>query len=386
MKYSTKFIHTSDLQIGMRLWFLGDDGQPVFDADRLDAIRRIGEIAVEEHADFIVIAGDVFDDNALNPRVLGRAVEALKALPVPVLLLPGNHDPLTADSIFRKLSDTSDSNLVIITDNEPIGVKPHVEVVGAPWRSKHPVGDLVHEALADLEPTENIRVCLAHGQFESWGAENRVGLIDEDMVTHALDEGIIDYVALGDTHSTTQLDTKGRIWFSGAPETTDFKEDSGGGEVDSGNVLVVSVEKQDARATVTVTPRQVGKWQFEALSAHLYSREDVENFLTRLDGFADKSRTVIKYALTGTLNMTDYRFLQEELAAREPLFVSLRERKRLMNLHIEPNEDELAELDMGGVATAAVEELMGESPSQTADSTSRDAVNLLFRLAKELAK
>ena len=98
----TTFIHTSDLQLGMRRKFLSPEAQSRFDDARLRAVTRIGELAVERGAEFIVVAGDVFEHNSLEPKTLGRALEVLRKLPVPVYLLPGNHDPLVADSILSR--------------------------------------------------------------------------------------------------------------------------------------------------------------------------------------------------------------------------------------------------------------------------------------------
>ena len=64
------FIHSSDFQLGMTRWFLDDDAQSRFDDSRLRAIARLGDLAEESGAEFIVVAGDVFDANALKPQTM----------------------------------------------------------------------------------------------------------------------------------------------------------------------------------------------------------------------------------------------------------------------------------------------------------------------------
>lgn len=377
------FIHTSDLQLGMIRWYLGDDGQALFDDSRLKAVARLGELAAEHGAAFIVVAGDVFEHNSLSDRVTGRALEALRALPVPVYLLPGNHDPLVADSIFRRTDGVD--GVHVVADSEPIEVADGVELVGAPWRSKHPTGDLVRAMLEPLAPTEKIRVGLAHGQVEAFGGEPAPGLIDLANVETKLSDGTLDYLALGDTHSTASLGDSGAVWFSGSPETTDYHErvgDETGGEHDSGNSLVVTVEKTGAgQAHVEVEKAAVGEWTFDALHEELYSQEDVDAFLAKLDAYPDKTRTCIKYALAGSLSLTATRALQEGLDARVPVFTALYDRERLNELTLEPEDDELASLELGGVAGEAMAELLRE---ELDDAEARDAVNLLFRLTKEI--
>ena len=85
--------------------FLSPEAQARFDESRERSIDALGNLARDRGADFIVIAGDVFEHNSLEERTLGRALEALRRLPVPVFLLPGNHDPLVADSIFSRTED-----------------------------------------------------------------------------------------------------------------------------------------------------------------------------------------------------------------------------------------------------------------------------------------
>lgn len=374
------FVHTSDLQLGMTRWFLGADNQPLFDESRRHAIARLGQLATENDASFIVVAGDVFEHNSLSDRVLLRALESFSALPVPVYLLPGNHDPLVADSIFRRTEGIA--GVRVVSSSEPIEVAPGVELVGAPWRTKFPTGDLVYSMLAPLEATDNIRIGLAHGQTESRSNELVPGLIDLDYVESALDDRRLDYLALGDTHSTMSLGRTGKVWFSGTPETTDFVEDDGGGESNSGNALVVTIDKTAETSSVTAVSHPVGKWTFAAIKAELYDRTDIDQFFTRLDGYPDKARTVIKYALQGTLSLSDTQVLTEGLATRAPVFAALYERTRLMDLHLEPGEEEIEALTLGGVAAGALHELMGD----TEDDVARDAVNLMFRLSQEVSK
>ncbi|AWB82137.1 DNA repair exonuclease [Corynebacterium yudongzhengii] len=373
-----KFLHTSDLQLGMRRWFLSDEDQANFDAARLEALTTLGQLAEEHGAEFIVIAGDVFEHNSLSNRVIERVKEQLRRLKVPVYLLPGNHDPLVADNVFLRTEDLD--GVHVLSDNRPVKVREGVEVVGAPWRSKAPVGDLVAEMLSDLEPTDNIRIGVAHGQVESRSQEIVPGLIDLETVEKAIAERRLDYLALGDTHSTQSLGATGRVWFSGAPETTDFAEPGGGGEADSGNALLVTVQKgEEVRVDVDKLP--MGRWTFEALADDLYDRADVDAFLARLDAYPEKTTTVIKYALTGTLSLSDTRYLHEELSRRADVFGALYERVRLMNLHLQPGEEEIEDLELGGVAGAALQELLDdrEQPGR------QDAINLLFRLAQEVA-
>ncbi|MGP6173474.1 metallophosphoesterase family protein [Corynebacterium sp. A21] len=370
-----KFLHTSDLQIGMTRSFLDADAQARFNDARIRAINRIGEVALVHDCEFIVVAGDVFEANSLSAQTTSRAVEALKQLPVPVYLLPGNHDPLVADSIFYRTSGIEGVHL--LGDATPVEVSPGVQVLGAPLKSRYATTDLVRQALEPLDPFEGVRIAVGHGQAFSRATEAKPDLIDLAFVEQKLSEGVIDYLALGDTHSAQPVGSSGKVWFSGAPETTDFHDLTPGvegGELNSGKVLVVSV----AAGEVAVSEVEVGQWTFHALDADLTSTSDVQEFLGRLEAYPEKSTTVIKYALRGTLGLVDHRLLAAGVDRLRPAFAALYERTRLMDLHLEPGEDELADLGISGYAAAALTELV----ERREEPEARDALNLLFRLSQ----
>lgn len=390
----TTFIHSSDLQIGMTRKFLSPEAQARFDESRERSIDALGNLARDRGAEFIVIAGDVFEHNSLEERTLGRALEALRRLPVPVFLLPGNHDPLVADSIFSRTEDIE--NVTVLSSSEPIEAVDGVDIVGAPLLTKYPSDDLCAQAVRALEPSGRVRILVGHGQVEGFGTDDDEALIHLDPLEDALSRGVIDYVALGDSHSTASLGSSGKVWFSGAPETTDYAERSGtsgpagssgfsgavaGGESDSGNALVVTVTKDGGASEVSVDKVRTGIWTFDALGWEVTDADDVAEVIDQLRAYPDKDRTVIKYALTGTLGLEATRTLARELAALEPVFAALYERDRLMDLHLEPGEEELDNLPLTGYASQAMHQLVGEAAQ--GDPTARDAVNLLFRFSQE---
>ncbi|AIT88863.1 metallophosphoesterase family protein [Corynebacterium ulcerans] len=367
------FLHTSDLQIGMIRWFLDSDAQARFDDARINAITRLGAIAEEMNCEFIVMSGDVFEHNSLEKKTSGRALEALKKLPVPVYLLSGNHDPLVADSLFYQAENME--NVHVLSDSSPVEVRRGVEIVGAPLTTKRATYDVLGGALGALTPTDAIRIAVGHGQTEARTNDIVPDLINLDLAESKLADASVDYIALGDTHSTQAVGETGRMWYSGAPETTDFYEvATGGGETDSGNVLVVTAGK----GTAEVAKIPCGAWIFEALTVSINSQEEAEAFISTLETYPDKSTTVIKYALQGTVSLATMKYLEQEIARLQPIFAALYERPRLMDFHVEPSEEELSDLGLYGFAKTTLEELAAAD-----NQTARDAVNLLFRLSKE---
>ncbi|HET9875907.1 MAG TPA: exonuclease SbcCD subunit D, partial [Mycobacterium sp.] len=73
-----RFVHTADWQLGMTRHFLSTDAQPRYSAARRDAVAEVGELAVEAGAEFVVVAGDVFEHNQLAPQVISQSLEAMR--------------------------------------------------------------------------------------------------------------------------------------------------------------------------------------------------------------------------------------------------------------------------------------------------------------------
>jgi len=98
---STRFLHTADWQIGLHAHYIPGDAGALVRRERLRTLHRIGAVARETRAEFVVVAGDVFEDHGLRPQTLHHAFEAMGQIGVPIYLLPGNHDPLSSDAVYR---------------------------------------------------------------------------------------------------------------------------------------------------------------------------------------------------------------------------------------------------------------------------------------------
>ena len=64
---TVKFIHTSDWQIGKVFRFVDNATMGILQEARLRSISRLGELAKEHGAAHVLVAGDVYDMEALSP-------------------------------------------------------------------------------------------------------------------------------------------------------------------------------------------------------------------------------------------------------------------------------------------------------------------------------
>jgi len=370
-----RFLHTSDWQLGMTRAFLTPEASPRFSQARIDAIATLGRLAAEHEAKFIVVAGDVFESSQISRETLVRTLEALKRIPVPVFLLPGNHDPLDGASIFstKEFRDAPD-HVIVIRDQTPIPVPgaEGVEVVGSPWRTKHPNADLCAELAAALDPAPAgvTRIAVCHGQTDNLSPDaSQPAIIDLASAGVAIRENRFHYLALGDRHSVTPAGDTGRVWYSGAPVATDFVEE------DPNQALLVDVEA----GRCEVTPLAVGDWHFVAEHFTVNDADDVERFRTWLDELPGKERTAVKVGFTGSVNLATAGALDEVMETRRELFASLRRRERTTDLAVVPDELDQDSVSLSGYAKATWDELLAES--EAGDETAGDALRLLYRLS-----
>jgi DNA repair exonuclease SbcCD nuclease subunit len=373
-----RFLHTADWQLGMTRHFLAGDAQPRYSAARRDAVAGLGALAAEVGAEFVVVAGDVFEHNQLAPQVIGQSLQAMRAIGIPVYLLPGNHDPLDASSVFTSALFTAEcpDNVVVLDRAGIHQVRPGLEIVAAPWRSKAPTTDLVADVLDDLDAGPVTRVLVAHGGVDVLDPDReKPSLIRLDRLEEALARGAVHYVALGDKHSLTQVGDSGRVWYSGSPEVTNFDDV----ESNPGHVLVVDIDETNA---VSVTARHVGHWRFVTLHREVDTSRDIADLDVNLDLMTEKDRTVVRLALTGSLTVTDRAALDGCLDRYARLFAWLGLWERHTDLAVIPADGEFTDLGIGGFAAAAVEELVAAARGDDTDSAgdAQAALALLLRL------
>ncbi|MFK5635164.1 metallophosphoesterase [Ornithinimicrobium sp. LYQ103] len=353
-----RFLHSADWQIGMTRRFLSTEAQARFSAARVDAIRRLGRVADQQDCAFVVVCGDVFESNQLMPQTVRRALEALREVPVPVFLLPGNHDPLDAMSVYTSAVFTQEvpGHVTVLTGGVHT-VGGGVELVAAPWHGKHPGRDLLAEALALVPegpaPDGTVRVLVGHGAVDVLDPDRRnPATIATGPLLHALDEGRIHYVALGDRHSRTEVAGTPAIHYAGAPEPTSFRETR------PGDVLVVEAGGGEQ---VRVTAHHVGTWTFLDVEQRVERDADVAALDARLARVPDKDRTVVRLALSGTLTLAQHGRLEDLRARHRDTFAAVLEWSRHTDLAVISDDTEWEDLGLSGFLAGALAQIREEA-------------------------
>ena len=301
-----KFLHTADWQIGMRAAHVGEAGARVRE-ERLAAARRVVAAAREAGAEFILVAGDTFEDNGLDRVLVQKVVDILARFGGPVYVIPGNHDPLVPGSVWEHPAWAAVGNIRVLQEEQPVEM-PGGLLYPCPALAKHSGKDPT--AWIPVRQGGGIRIGLAHGTVEGVHQEEP----DYPIPRGAAERAGLDYLALGHWHSTTMYpgpDGAVRMAYSGTHETTKF------GERDSGDVLVVEIGA--AGAPPAVTPVCTGELSWLVIEEELRMPGDLVRVRERVEGIGSAENTLVELRLEGLLVARDrdeLTRLREILASR----------------------------------------------------------------------
>jgi DNA repair exonuclease SbcCD nuclease subunit len=369
-----RFLHTSDWQLGMTRHFFSEGAQERYNQARFDVIRTLGRIAEEEKCQFIAVCGDAFESNQVERKTVARALEALKEIPVPVYILPGNHDPLNEVSVYRSSVFTQEkpAHVHLIDNSTAIQINDGVELVGAPWLSKRMVVNPFDEMIGAIEPTAGVtRIILAHGIVDVFTPKkDDPGVLAMENLELAINNRKASFIALGDRHSYTKVGSGERIWYSGTPEVTDFVED------EAGYALVVELDGDKE----IIKPIHVGQWKFiEKPHVDINTDEDIHTLRKTLEALEQKEQTVIKLKLVGSISLSQESILQKSLETVRQVFGSFQLKDD--ELLVLPDDTDFSELGFVGFAEATAKQLKEKMLEEGIEKmTARDALMLLVRL------
>lgn len=284
-----RFLHTADWQIGMQAGHVGKAARKLRRC-RLDAARRVVEVARGQDADFILVAGDTFEDNAVEGLLVQQVADILAAFGGPVYIIPGNHDLLAPGSVWEHPAWQEAGNICLLKEPVPLEAGSGVTLYPCPVTEKYCRAD----PTAWIEAAGNRRICigLAHGSLEGVGADS-----DELPISRQA-PGLrgLDYLALGHWHSTFLVegpDGVARMAYCGTHETTRF------GERDSGNVLMVQIEGRGEPPVIA--PLRTGILTWEKVALTLRSNDDYRDLVRQVENRPAADRTLLWLVLEGLL-------------------------------------------------------------------------------------
>ena len=371
-----KFIHTADWQIGMKAAHVGEVGQQVR-LERLESARRVVDAANSREADFIIVAGDTFEDNAVERVLVQKVADILARFKGPVYLTSGNHDPLVSGSVWEHAAWQSHSNLNVVTEAKPIELD-EATIYPCPLFEKHSLADPT--AWIDASSNSKISIGIGHGTVEGIAQAEP----DYPIPRDAASRSGLDYLGIGHWHSYGPIpSTDGvvRMAYSGTHETTKF------GERDSGNALLVEIASRGS--TPVIESIRTGGLQWTVIEESLTDIGDAGRVREQIESLSDADKSLVDLRISGILHHQDQPELKriEELVAARFLYGRL----DTSNLAPSPSDESWLDAVPGGIMQSVARRLqdltdpsvMSDRPDGATPEVATRALLELYRLVQE---
>ena len=298
-----RILHTADLHIGAECSYLGASA-PKRQFEVLLTMEKIISMCNENKIDLLLIAGDLLDNNHIDPALLDGVFNAFENLgETRAVIALGNHDPFTADSPF-KTRDLPENVYVLPTEDSVINFDDlRTRIYGASFDGVYNSGKPRFELNAPQDDYFNL--CVIHGETRSDLSGNYRPITPEFVKNSGM-----DYIALGHVHSKSQIQYVGTtaLAYCGCPEGQGFDESGEKGvymgEVSKGNInleFVPTALRTHIRLDVDITDKDD---IFEEIVSAIKENENYENhyFRITIKGKRKNENTVDINSLTARIS------------------------------------------------------------------------------------
>ena len=371
-----KFLHTADWQMGMKALQAGEKAKEVR-SKRYETAARIVELAKREAVDFVLLAGDLFEDHDVDDSVVRKTVAVLDSFgSIPVFLLPGNHDPLVPGGVWDRQSwQRVGAHVTLLREAKEVPVSDGVAIYPSPLHQKQSAMDPTEWIPSRAPDDRRIRIGIAHGSLDLLPDRGNF-----PIASKRANETGLDYLALGDWHGFLQ---HGRAIYSGTMEQTSFNEN------DPGNVAIVRIAH--AGDEPVISKQRVGNLVWSEHRPAIHDTTDVEQLRTEIGDAGALSIQLIRVVPDLGPDVSD-----RVLVELESLWKELIEEALLLDWPEEPinvPRDTAISIPDGALAdvdsclAAILEGRIPEGPGREAASTDlsvvKEARALLSRTVRE---
>jgi DNA repair exonuclease SbcCD nuclease subunit len=311
---SFRFIHTADLHLDSPFRGLAETSPGLRDtlqSATLGALNRVVDHTINSKADFLIIAGDLYDSKDRSLRALvsfRKQMERLAERRIPVFIVHGNHDPLNGWGSGFQLPP----NVVTFgghADTEPFIRRGRdvAHITGVSYMRERVTDNLSLSFKVPDAAAYSIAVLHANVGHQSGHAEYAPATVGD------LSAGGFNYWALGHVHTRSVLSAEpAMIVYPGNTQGRNARETGARG------CFQVDVD-MNGRAELEFVETSIARWVHLELSIREYSTMD-----QLVDGMLDKAResasafegpTVVRCTLRG--NGVLHRDLQRDEMSEE---------------------------------------------------------------------
>lgn len=293
-------LHIADLHLGRRFRNL-PEAQETLSQARYKTLQHTVAKANEIKADIFAIAGDLFDRTSMNVSDIVKAVQAINGFEGKiVLVLPGNHDYITADShLWDRFKKEAEEHVLILDRKEPVDLSGFgLEAVAypAPCNSRHSAENAIGWVQEIDKDPAKIHIGLAHGSIEGVSPD-----FDQQyfpMTVQELEGSGVDLWLMGHTHITwpERPGKRDRVFNPGTPEPDGF------GCTHEGRAFLHTIDEQKNISTEIIS---TGTHRFVKASVSVARSEDILKLVETYSG-EDWKKNVLWLTVSGKLEEEAY--------------------------------------------------------------------------------
>jgi len=366
------FLHTADWQIGRQYGQFDPQDAAILEEARLEVVAKIATLAMQRDVDAVLVAGDVFDTQAVSDRTIRRLFAAMQGFSGPWVMIAGNHDAALAESVWTRalrlgcvpsnVHTPQQSGVVLLDECE-------TALLAAPLNQRHTYDD-VTQVFDQMETPDGwLRIGLAHGSVSGRLPESAD--ISNPIAPDRAARARLDYLALGDWHGCLQIDE--RTWYAGTPETDRFRGNEPG--------AILDIHIAHAGALPLVTRVDVGRFQWSTVHANIVVPSDVESLGAQVAAL--DTNDVVELRVSGNANVQTWEALNVVVDTLSARVRSLRVDTASLNLL--PDQGDLAALGASGYVVEVAQTLHDLQSDPAQAHTAREALRLLLQFERELS-
>lgn len=309
MKLMVKFIHCADLHLDSPFKSKSYLSPSIFEdvqKSAYESFKNIVDLALKQEVDFIIIAGDLFDNENRTLRAevfLKEQFERLRKEQIFVYVCHGNHDPLTSKistnwpnnvSVFSNQVETYQA---ITKDGETIYIHGFSYQNDASYENKI-------DAYPSSQGQKGIHIGVLHGTYSKSKAKDRY----TEFRLEDLNSRLYHYWALGHIHEREQLSDMPVINYPGNIQGRHFNE--------LGEKGCLLVEGDHLKLTTQFYPTHYIKFEEATIETDQASKQGLYK---AIQTFKDKVRSEGKafYRLTMLINSEDAMAPQDLIQLKE---------------------------------------------------------------------
>ena len=247
-----KLLHTGDIHLDSPFSGLDSRSAELRRSELRSAFTSMMTYARMNHADMILIAGDVFDGDYVTKETLALLTREFENFGKPVFITPGNHDCASSTSVWVK--DVFPKNVHVFTDDKITSVdlpELNTTVYGFAFTSPEMTNvPLIGNAVAD---PSRINLLLCHCDMIG----PKLGNTNCPVTADHLDNFGADYSALGHVHNPPSPGHDGRWCYCGCLEPRAFDETGPKG------ACMVEISKKNGDSSIAIKRVRFAKRRYE---------------------------------------------------------------------------------------------------------------------------